>query len=72
MKQTEVPIELNANELDIILSALKLIDNGDEIQINRQFGSVSTLHDRLYNYYNQLEKTNIEFNYHEPFIEPSF
>ena len=31
MKKTEVNIELNVHELDIILKSLELVENGDEI-----------------------------------------
>ena len=71
MKKTEVNIELNVHELDIILKALELVENGDEIQINRSSGSIDTLYDRLYDYYVALDTSNIELSY-EPFIEPSF
>ena len=48
MKKTEVNIELNVHELDIILKALELVESIDEIQINRSSGSIDTLYDRLY------------------------
>lgn len=71
MKKTEINIELNVHELDIILKALELVENGDEIQINRSSGSIDTLYDRLYDYYVTLDTTNIELSY-EPYVEPSF
>ena len=69
MTKTEVSIELNVNELDIILKSLELVENGDEIQINRSSGSINTLYDRLYYYYSQLDKSSITNEY---YAESSF
>ena len=71
MKKTEVNIELNVHELDIILKALELVESIDEIQINRSSGSIDTLYDRLYDYYATLDTTNVELSY-ESYVEPSF
>ena len=71
MKKTEVNIELNVHELDIILKALELVENIDEIQINRSSGSIDTLYDRLYDYYATLDTTNVELNY-ESYVDQSF
>ena len=71
MKKTEINIELNVHELDIILKALELVDSRDEIQINRSSGSIDTLYDRLYDYYATLDTTNVEFNY-ESYVDQSF
>ena len=71
MKKTEVNIELNVHELDIILKALELVESIDEIQINRSSGSIDTLYDLLYDYYAILDTTNVELNY-ESYVEPSF
>ena len=71
MKKTEVNIELNVHELDIILKSLELVESGDEIQINRSSGSIDTLYDRLYDYYATLDTTNVELNY-ESYVDQSF
>jgi len=71
MKKTEINIELNVHELDIILKALELVESIDEIQINRSSGSIDTLYDRLYDYYATLDTSNVELSY-EPYVEPSF
>ncbi len=71
MKKTEVNIELNVHELDIILRSLELVDSRDEIQINRSSGSIDTLYDRLYDYYATLDTTNVELNY-ESYVDQSF
>ena len=71
MKKTEVNIELNVHELDIILRSLELVESIDEIQINRLSGSIDTLYDRLYDYYATLDTTNVELNY-ESYVDQSF
>lgn len=71
MKKTEVNIELNVHELDIILKSLELVESIDEIQINRSSGSIDTLYDRLYDYYATLDTTNVELNY-ESYVDQSF
>jgi len=71
MKKTEINIELNVHELDIILKALELVESIDEIQINRSSGSIDTLYDRLYDYYATLDTSNVELSY-ESYVEPSF
>jgi dimeric dUTPase (all-alpha-NTP-PPase superfamily) len=71
MKKTEVNIELNVHELDIILKALELVESIDEIQINRSSGSIDTLYDRLYDYYSTLDTSNVELNY-ESYVDQSF
>jgi hypothetical protein len=71
MKKTEVNIELNVHELDIILKSLELIESIDQIQINRSSGSIDTLYDRLYDYYVTLDTTNVKLNY-ESYVEQSF
>ena len=71
MKKTEINIELNVHELDIILKALELVESIDEIQINRSSGGIDTLYDRLYDYYATLDTSNVELNY-ESYVESSF
>ena len=71
MKNTEINIELNVHESDIILKALELVESRDEIQINRSSGSLDTLYDRLYDYYVTLDTSNVELTY-ESYVEPSF
>ena len=71
MKKTEINIELNVHELDIILRSLELVESIDAIQINRSSGSIDTLYDRLYDYYATLDTTNVELNY-ESYVDQSF
>ena len=69
--KTEICIDMNVNELGIILSALQQLDVRDERLIARECGSVSTLYDKLYRYYEQLDSSELGIRY-EPIIEPSF
>ena len=71
MKKTEINIELNVHELDIILKSLELVESIDEIQINRSSGSIDTLYDRLYDYYATLDTSNVELDY-ESYVDQSF
>ena len=71
MKKTETNIELNVHELDIILKALELVENGDEIQINRSSGSIDTCMIGYMIIMLPLDTSNVELNY-ESYVEPSF
>ena len=62
---------MNVNELGIVLSALQQLDIRDERLIARECGRVSTLYDKLYGYYEQLDSSELGIRY-EPIIEPSF
>ena len=44
---TEIEVKLNVHELGVILSALQLLENRDEHQIARDYGSVQALYDKL-------------------------
>ena len=52
---SEVNVNLNAHEMGIILSALQLLESTDEYRINREYGSVTTLYDRLNEYWEQMD-----------------
>lgn len=67
----EVSVKLNAHEVGVILSALQLLDMGDEYNIARSYGSAPAIYDRLYEVFTQLDKEQLELKY-EPYIEPSF
>jgi hypothetical protein len=67
----EKNIPLNVQEIGIILSALEELDRRDEYLIAREYGSVSTLHNKLNSIYDMMDKTEIGIRY-EPSIEPSF
>jgi len=44
---TETEVKLNVHELGVILSALQLLENRDEHQIAREYGSVPALYSKL-------------------------
>ena len=71
MTKTDVDINLNVNEISIILNAFERIEFGEQVLIDRESGSMSSLYDRLYQEYRKLDHSNVKLNY-EPFIEPSF
>ena len=43
----ETEVRLNVHELGVILSALQLLENRDEHQIAREYGSVTALYSKL-------------------------
>jgi len=44
---TETEVRLNVHEIGVILSALQLLENRDENQIAREYGSVRALYHKL-------------------------
>ena len=67
----EVNVPLNVNEIGVILSALQLLDYGDENRIAKHYGSAPSLYNRLQEVYDQLDQsTLVEQN--DPICEPSF
>jgi hypothetical protein len=65
----ETQIALNVHELGVILSALQLLTSRDENLIAREYGSASTLHNRLKEVYDAMDKKTLELSYD---CEPSF
>jgi hypothetical protein len=65
----EKSIPLNVHELGVILSALQLLSHRDENLIAREYGSVSTLHNRLKEVYENMDQSTVYLNYD---CEPSF
>jgi len=65
----EKSIPLNVHELGVILSALQLLSNHDENIIAREYGSASSLHDRLKEVYDNMDQSTVYLNYD---CEPSF
>ena len=51
----EVNVNLNAHEMGVILSALQLLEHVDENRISREYGSASTLYDRLSELWEQMD-----------------
>jgi len=65
----ETQISLNVHELGVILSALQLLTSRDENLIAKEYGSASTLHNRLKEVYDAMDQTTLELSYD---CEPSF
>ena len=55
MTQYEATMTLNASELNILLTALALVELNQEHQIAKEHGSVPTLYNKLYT---ELESIN--------------
>lgn len=62
-------VKLNVHEIGILLSALKLVEIGDERVIAKDYGSVPALYDKLYSIYSKMDTTNVRLRYD---ITPSF
>ena len=60
---------LNVHELGVILSALQLLSHHDENVIAKEYGSASSLHDRLKEVYDNMDQTTLCLTYD---CEPSF
>ena len=44
---TETEVKLNVHEIGVILSALQLLNNSDEVHIAREYGSSQALYNKL-------------------------
>ena len=69
MTKTEIHVNLNVHELGVILSALQLLDSGDEYQIGRYYGSSQAIYDRLKKVYDSMDHSTL---YQINDCEPSF
>ena len=67
----EKNVPLNVNEIGVILSALQLLDHGDENQIAKHYGSAPSLYNRLKEIYDGMDSTVCEQEY-DPICEPSY
>lgn len=67
----ECEVSLNVQEIGVILSALQLLDNGDENRIAKAYGSAPSLYDRLKEIYDQMDHSSVGLQ-HDPICEPSF
>ena len=65
----EKQVPLNVHELGVILSALQLLTHHDENIIAREFGSASSLHNRLKEVYDEMDKQTLSLTYD---VEPSY
>ena len=65
----EKQVSLNVHELGVILSALQLLSHHDENIIAREYGSASSLHNRLKEVYDEMDKQTLCLTYD---CEPSY
>ena len=65
----EKQVPLNVHELGVILSALQLLSHHDENIIAKEYGSASSLHNRLKEVYDQMDQSTLSLIYD---VEPSF
>jgi len=67
----EKKVSLNVQEIGVLLSALQLLDHGDEHHIARHYGSAPSLYNRLKEIYDEMDDSicGIEI---DPICEPSF
>lgn len=65
----EKQVPLNVHELGVLLSALQLLSHHDENIIAKEYGSATTLHNRLKEVYDKMDQSTLSLTYD---IEPSF
>lgn len=65
----EKQVPLNVHELGVILSALQLLSHHDENIIAKEYGSATTLHNRLKEVYDDMDQSTVSLTYD---VEPSF
>ena len=65
----EKQVPLNVHELGVILSALQLLSNHDENVIAKEYGSASSLHNRLKEVYDKMDQSTLCLSYD---CEPSY
>ena len=65
----EKQVPLNVHELGVILSALQLLSHHDENIIAKEYGSASSLHNRLKEVYDEMDQSTLSLTYD---VEPSF
>ena len=66
---TETQMNLNVHEVGILLSALQTLSVSDERVIARDYGSASSLYNKLYSIYEQMDQSTVELRYE---LTPSF
>jgi hypothetical protein len=54
---TEATVQLNVHEIGVILSALQNLENADENRIAREYGSAPALYNKLYSYWEQMDRS---------------
>ena len=67
----EKKVSLNVQEIGVLLSALQLLDHGDEHHIARHYGSAPSLYNRLKEIYDEMDDSICGVE-NDPICEPSF
>lgn len=66
---TEDFVRLNVHEIGILLSALQTLSVSDERVIAKDYGSAPALYNKLYSYYEKMDRSKVELHYD---LTPSF
>lgn len=69
IRLVQCTVDLNVHEIGIILSALQRLTIADETIISKDYGSSSSLYNRLHAIYDQMDKSTIGLRYE---VTPSF
>jgi hypothetical protein len=56
---TEAQINLNIHEIGILLSAIQNLEIAEERYIARDYGSAPALYNKLYSFWEQMDKSQI-------------
>jgi hypothetical protein len=68
-KVGEINVNLNVHEVGIMLSALQLLENTEEIRIAREYGSAPALYNKLYTLWENMDRSEVGLVYD---VSPSF
>jgi|TARA_B100000035_G_C21001090_1_gene554957 hypothetical protein len=67
----ETKVSLNVQEIGVLLSALQLLEFGDENRIAKHYGSAPSLYNRLKDIYDEMDSSICETKT-DPICEPSY
>ena len=67
----EKEVRLNVQEIGVLLSALQLLEFGDENMIAKHYGSAPSLYNRLKEIYDEMDDSICGVE-NDPICEPSF
>lgn len=55
----EAQVSLNVHEIGILLSAIQNLEIADERHIAREYGSAPALYNKLYSYWERMDRSQI-------------
>ena len=67
----ETSVQLNVQEIGVILSALQLLETGDEYRINKEYGSATAICNRMEDLLDKMNTEDLQLE-SESYIEASF